>query len=88
MMISRVALDRIVKSCGVMMRSLALVAIAGCALTAADTIYLALLKGASALAYLSPDGKVLATVPRWGSILTRWSSRRTANICTHPITGS
>ena len=34
-----------------------------CALTAADAIYLALLKGASALAYLSPDGKVLATVP-------------------------
>ena len=45
------------------MRSLALVAILSCALTAADTIYLALLKGASALAYLSPDGKVLATVP-------------------------
>ena len=60
-MISRVG-GRIVKSCGVMMRSLALVAILSCALPAADTIYLALLKGASALAYLSPDGKVLASV--------------------------
>jgi YVTN family beta-propeller protein len=66
MMISRVGVP-VVKSCGVMMKPLALVALLGCALiasvTAADTIYLALLKGGNALAYLSPDGKVLASVP-------------------------
>lgn len=46
-----------------MNRYLALLAILSYPSSAADTVYLALLKGGNALAYLSPEGKVLASVP-------------------------
>lgn len=46
-----------------MIKRLACLALLALCVTAADTIYLALLKGANALAYIGADGKVMASVP-------------------------